>query len=67
MKYLNSELIRGKIDFVDISSLEREKRVDTAATIPRPLEAQLWFDNKEKDDASLLPNSWCTALGELTI
>jgi len=63
IKYLNSELIRGKIDFVDISSLEREKRVDTEASIARPLEAQLWSDNAEKENASLPANSWTFAIG----
>ena len=64
VKYLNSELIRGKIDFVDISSLEREKRVDTEATIVRPLEAQLWSDNDEKENASLPANTWTFAIGK---
>eukprot|EP00598_Pedospumella_elongata_P005679 CAMPEP_0184977194 /NCGR_PEP_ID=MMETSP1098-20130426/7922_1 /TAXON_ID=89044 /ORGANISM="Spumella elongata, Strain CCAP 955/1" /LENGTH=1647 /DNA_ID=CAMNT_0027500153 /DNA_START=145 /DNA_END=5088 /DNA_ORIENTATION=- len=62
VKYLNSELIRGKIDFVDISSLEREKRVDTEASIVRPLEAQLWSDNEEKENASLSANTWTFAI-----
>lgn len=64
MRYLNSELIRGKIDFTDISSLEREKRVDTAASIVRPAEAQLWSDNAESEDASLRANTWTQAIGE---
>jgi hypothetical protein len=63
VKYLNSELIRGKIDFADISSLEREKRVDSGMVILRPLEAALWSDNDEKENASLPANPFNVAIG----
>jgi hypothetical protein len=63
IRYLNSELIRGKIDFPDVSSLEREKRVEDAV-IPRSPEATFWSDNSEVENASLSANSWTVALGK---
>eukprot|EP00600_Ochromonadales_sp_CCMP1393_P002111 CAMPEP_0174983034 /NCGR_PEP_ID=MMETSP0004_2-20121128/16887_1 /TAXON_ID=420556 /ORGANISM="Ochromonas sp., Strain CCMP1393" /LENGTH=1782 /DNA_ID=CAMNT_0016235177 /DNA_START=1 /DNA_END=5349 /DNA_ORIENTATION=+ len=67
VKYLNSELVRGKIDFEDVSSIDREKRTDTDILIPRPAEAHLWFDNSVSENASLELNSFCTAMERCAI
>lgn len=64
VKYLNSELIRGKIDFVDVSALEREKRTDAESAIPPPQEAELWFDNTETEDVTIAANTWTAAIGK---
>jgi hypothetical protein len=67
VKYLNSELIRGKIDFTDVSSGDREKRTDADGVVPRPLEAALWFDNSEVEDVTIAANSWAAAIGKCVL
>jgi hypothetical protein len=57
LKYLNSELIAGFINFNNVASADAERRTDTAATVIKPAEAEDWTD--------LYRDSWATAVGKL--
>lgn len=63
LKYLNAELIRGRIDFSDVSALEREKRSDKEARIDPPSQALPWSDNSHSESLSLVPNSFVDSIG----
>ncbi len=64
LKFLNAELIRSVIDFDDVSSQDREKRVDTERTIEKPVEAMPWSDNSIKEESAIAANSWHSAVGK---
>ena len=64
LKYLNAELIRGRIDFSDVSALEREKRSDKEAKIDPPSQALPWADNSHSEASSLAPNSFVDSIGK---
>ena len=66
LKFLNAELIRAIIDFVDVSAQEREKRVDMGSTIEKPAEALPWKDNDEKENSIIYCNSYQSALGKFS-
>lgn len=63
LKYLNAELIRGRIDFSDVSALEREKRSDKEAKIDPPSQALPWSDNSHTESSCLAPNSFVDSIG----
>merc|ERR1712070_235198 len=60
--YLNSELIRGIINFQDVSSNAVELRTDTKQNIIMPPEARLWSDNEFPREESFEANPWHTAI-----
>lgn len=68
--YLNSELIRGIINFDDVSSYNRESRTDTSenVTMPRSIATDndrkecRWKDNDNYEAPSVHANEWNIAI-----
>ena len=61
--YLNSELIRGFINFDDVSAQDRESRTDTAenAKMANNISSK-WADNDNYEPHSIFTNPWNTAI-----
>lgn len=64
LKYLNSELVRGQINFSDVSSSEVETRSDPKG-MARTNQAAPWSDTTDCEPSPPLFAPYCVAVGKL--